>query len=153
MADEIPMRRLSDFWAADATLLPQQAQQGSPRRAKRSGVLAGKLAAGVDNLLASNPRAPVELQQLAGKSVANLLASYPTAADDLQQLAGKSFLLAGKLDPQLTGKLRSTSGIKELHGKLSSKGGLARAANISPERRREIAQLGVEAKRRKKDLT
>ena len=131
MADEIPMRRLSDFWAADATLLPQQAQQGSPRRAKRSGVLAGKLAAGVDNLLASNPRAPVELQQL----------------------AGKSFLLAGKLDPQLTGKLRSTSGIKELHGKLSSKGGLARAANISPERRREIAQLGVEAKRRKKDLT
>lgn len=105
---------------------------------RRSGVLAGKLAAGVSDLLASNPKAPAELQELASKSLNNQLASNPNLAAELKRL--HAFVHQPLLRP-----LPPTN-------EKQRKGGRARAANLSPERRREIALMGVAARRKKRKV-
>lgn len=116
--------------------------QAPASRLRRPGVLAGKLAAGVGDLLASNLKAPVELAELASKSLVYLLASKPSSAVRLEELASKL------TDP--TRNLLASNSKNLPKDKGHRKGGFARAASLTPERRREIALLGVEARRKKR---
>jgi len=127
---------------APAAGLEANQPASSRPRFRHSGLLAGLLAAGVSNLLASNPKATVEMAQLASKSVANLLASKPDSAIELTQLAGwlaplDRYLPASET-PENSGTIRQRAA------------GKARAASQTPERRREIAMLGVAARNAKR---
>jgi len=135
---------VTDIWGRPKTLADTLGEPSQPRsfatkpkhRARRPGVLAGKLAAGVSSLLASNPEAPVELQELASKQVQSLLASRPGVTEEFAELASKLHP-PGWPVPELASKLDQRAG------------GHARAAKLSPERRHEIAVRAAAASRRR----
>lgn len=118
-----PHKSLAEQLASAGIEMPAARVVGS--LVKRSGELAGKLAAGVIDLQATYPNAPRALKELVSKSEADLPADLQAS----QELVSKS--------------------LKEFASKFASVGGQARAAKLSPERRREIAQLGVQARKKR----
>lgn len=111
---------------------------GKRKLNRRSGVLAGLLAAGVSSLRASNLKAPAELQDLARKQVDSLLASNPLAAAELEDLARK------------VGASQRASNRPDLYAQQRA-AGRSRMSKLTPEERREHSRRMNEARRRKRE--